>query len=67
MEYEHLSFVEAIEELIASLPPREYSPLNMNLEDLRKQIAVAAGRDATAEDDDSPVESPDEPSDAESE
>ena len=59
--------VEAIEELIASLPPREYSPLDMNLEDLGTQIAVAAGRDATAEDEDSPAESSDDPSDAESE
>lgn len=51
--------VEAIEELIASLPPREYSPLDLNLEDLRTRIAVAAGRDAAAKDDESAGESSD--------
>ena len=51
--------VEAIEELIASLPKREYSPLDLNLEDLRTRIAVAAGREAAAKDDESAVENSD--------
>ncbi len=51
--------VKAIEELIATLPEREYSPLKLNLEDLRRRIAVAAGRNAAAKDGEPDVEEPD--------
>jgi len=51
--------VKAIDELIATLPEREYSPLKLNLEDLRRRIAVAAGRNAAAKDGEPDVEEPD--------
>lgn len=55
--------VDAIKELIATLPEREYSPLDLSLEDLRARIAVAGARDTNEEDAGAEETSADEPAD----